>query len=218
MQNERPYDAIIILGGGRIDETTLTTLSIQRLDRGVELYFQGLAEKVFALGDYYPSYSASAIRFERTGAELRKSYLTEHGIPEGVIIKVEDGRDTLYEALASRKMAESLGIHSILLVTSDKHMPRALLIFNKVFGNKSSIEGAAVPCGDLLNEKEEAKYYELVQRLFTTYPENIPYPQNWETWYKDNRWFYEELEKIHKGFMQGGTETNQAYMRVKERK
>ena len=217
MQATKHYDAMIILGGGRVDEETLTLLSIQRLDKGAELYSQGLANKVFALGGHYSTYRESAIRFEKTGAELRKDYLINHGVPEDAIVKVEDGRDTLYEALASRKIAADIGMHDILLVTSDKHLRRALFTFKNVFGKKFSIEGIDVPCGNLLNEQEESRYYELVQRLFETLPEDIPNPTDWDTWYKENRWFYEEQASIHKEFVSDAIETNQAYMGIKDR-
>lgn len=215
--NEKIQNTIIVLGGGRLNEGDLTTLSTQRLDKGVELYQQGVSGRFFALGGQYSTYREEAIRFDTTGAELRRDYLVSHGVPSENIELVSDGRDTLYEAFASRERVKKLGITEIYLVTSDKHMRRASFIFQRILGDKIIIHGIDVPCGDLLNEKEEERYFKLVSRLFDTLPKDLPTPKDWDTWYRDNRWFYDEQAKIHQEFLNGKTETNQAYMGVRDK-
>lgn len=215
--SETIRNTIIVLGGGRLNEGDLTNLSTQRLDKGIELYQQGVSGRFFALGGQYSTYREEAIRFDKTGAALRKDYLFAHGVPSENIELVSDGRDTLYEAFASRERIKKLGITSIYLVTSDKHMRRASHIFQRILGDRVTVQEVDVPCGDLLNEKEEERYFELVNRLFDTLPKNIPTPTDWDTWYGDNRWFYDEQAKIHQEFLNGKTETNQAYMGVRDK-
>lgn len=98
------YDAIIVLGGGRFNSGDLTPLSIQRLNKGIELYYGDVAPLICALGGHKSTYRVGAIDFNITGAELRKQYFVSHGIPESNVIKIEEGRDTIGEAFASRML------------------------------------------------------------------------------------------------------------------
>src|SRR3989338_4320078 len=122
MKPTTKYDSIIVLGGGRNDKG-LTALSTARLDKGWKLLQQGKAPKIFALGGHYSTYMEDAKYYEMTGAELRSNYLFGKGNVESKdIVLVADGRDTIYEAFASRKIARESGMKNILLVTSEKHM------------------------------------------------------------------------------------------------
>jgi len=211
------YDAIIVLGGGRTNNGTLTNLSTQRLVKGAELYKEDLASKVFALGGVYSTYNPNAIKFDRSGAELRRDFLIEQGVKPDDIIEVAEGRDTIFEAFVSREKARELGLKKLLVVTSDKHLDRALLIYKRIFGKDFVIEGNGVHCGDLLNEGEESEYLELVKKFFLHLPEDIPIPESWGQWYEDNIELYEGYREIHKRYLTDGVETNQAYMGVRER-
>lgn len=208
------YDAIIILGGGRTNDGTLTELSIQRLERGAELYKQGVALRVFALGGPFSTYSPYSIRFEKTGSQIRSEFLESHGVPQENIIQVSDGRDTMLEAFASRKVVEEMSLKRILLVTSDKHMERSLYIFRRIFGKNIVVDGTGVPCGEILNEQEEKEYLKLVRGFLDSMPDRIPDPIM-ETWIEDHTDYYRRHRKIHDRFHPAGKES-QAYMGVKK--
>jgi uncharacterized SAM-binding protein YcdF (DUF218 family) len=98
------YDAIIVLGGGRYNSGELTPLSIQRLEKGVELYKEGVTSAICALGGHKSTYRVGAIDFDITGAELRKEYFINNGIPENAVVTIDEGRDTIGEAFASRNI------------------------------------------------------------------------------------------------------------------
>lgn len=191
------YDAIIVLGGGRYNDGSLTELSKQRLDAGAELFKKGVAPKIFALGEKYSTYRPGAICFPQTGASLRSKYLREKGVPKNNIILLENGRDTINEALVCNEKCQELEYKKILVVTSDKHLPRALYIFKKVFGKGYSINGQGVPCGDLLIEEEEKEYLEAFKK-YLFQPE-----------------LYKIYGQIHDKFHPSGQES-QAYAGVKD--
>lgn len=209
------FDAIIVLGGGRINEGDLTELSIQRLDTGIELYNNKTAKIIFALGGFYSTYSSNAIKFNISGANLRKKYMADRGIKPKNIVLVENGRDTIGEAFASREKAVELKFKNILVVTSDKHLPRAIFIFKRIFGDNFNIEGYPVSCGNLLNENEEKEYLELLKKFFAKFPKDIPAPKSWEDWYLSNKNLYDNYKQIHQKYVSGRVETNQAYMGVR---
>lgn len=212
------FDAIIILGGGRTNDGNLTTLSRQRLDEGLKLYKEGVALKIFALGGYYSTYNPNSIAFDISGAKIRSDYLIARGANPNDVVLVEDGRDTIYEAFASREKAKELGLKRLLVVTSDKHLERAIYIYKRIFGKSFEIEGQGIPCGDLLNETEEKEYLHLVQIFFASFPEEIPMPVSWEDWYAAHKKLYDSYKEIHTKYIGGGKETNQAYMGIKQKR
>jgi uncharacterized SAM-binding protein YcdF (DUF218 family) len=212
------YDAAVILGGGRYDENTLTPLSIKRLDKGLELYQKGLFPKILLPGGKYSTYSPNAIEFDKTTAQLRKEYLLSLGnIKEEDILLVEDGRDTIYEALAVRKKSNELDYKTLLLITSEKHMPRALYIFRRIFGDDIQIDDGdglgQVNTGDILLDAEEKEYLSAVKDLFSNKPNDIPDPKSWDEWYLQNKSLYDEFKIIHDKFHPPGKES-QAYAGV----
>ena len=208
------YDAIIVLGGGRFNSGELTPLSTQRLDKGIELFKEGVALIICALGEHKSTYRAEAIDFDVTGAKLRKRYFIDHGIPEENIVKVEEGRDTIGEAFASRKVLRERGARKLLVVTSDKHLERSLFVFRRVFGENYKIDGYPVPCGNLLNSQEEREYLEVVKKFFISLPKDIPVP-NPDLWYQEHAELYEKYGEIHDRFHANGKES-QAYSGVKK--
>ncbi|MDO8240982.1 MAG: YdcF family protein [Candidatus Moranbacteria bacterium] len=212
---DNKYDAIIVLGGGRTNDGELTTLSKQRLDAGCKLYHEGAAPKIFALGGAFSTYSPDAIQFTQTGAEQKSAYMIERGVDSEDIIKVVGGRDTIGEAFVSRDTAKELNFKKLLLVTSDKHMERAMFIFNRIFGSAYVIESEEVPCGEILNAEEEKEYLQVTKELFDTLPEEIPTPESWDVWKETNHQLYDEIKRIHANYVGSGPETNEAYMGVK---
>ena len=208
------FDAIIVLGGGRDNEGNLTNLSKQRLDAGCELYREGISNKIFALGGMMSTYSPNAIQFNKTGAKLRSEYMIGKGVKPEDIIKVEGGRDTIGESFVSRDTARKLGLKKLLLVTSDKHMERALYIFKRIFGPQYEIDSKEVPCGDILNAEEEKEYLKVTRELLESLPPEIPTPESWDIWREEHKFLYDAFKEIHKKYMKGEKETNEAYMGI----
>ena len=200
--------------GGRNDKG-LTPLSTARLDKGWELLQQGKAPKIFALGGHYSTYMVDAKSYPDTGAQLRKDYLLNKGnINSDNIVMVEDGRDTIYEAFASRKIAREMGIENVLLVTSEKHMKRALYLFQKIFGKNFHVHGGQdtwAETGNVLLDAEEEAYFRLWKGVFDKLPDEIPDPESWEQWYKQNIENYQQHKKIHDEFHPPGGTESQAY-------
>lgn len=216
--DEIHYDASIILGGGRYDENTLTPLSTMRLDKGLQLYVQGVVHKIILPGGKFSSYSPKAVEFQKTTAQLRKEYLLSKGnINASNIIPAEDGRDTIYEAFTTRKKAIELRFKHLLLVTSEKHMPRALYIFKRIFGDSLGIDdgnGAGqVATGDILAEEEEKEYLGATQTMFIQMPDVIPDPISWDEWYEGHKDLYDAFKTIHDKYHPAGQES-QAYTGV----
>ena len=214
------YDAIIVLGGGRNDKG-LTSLSTKRLDKSWELFQNRQAQKIFAMGGHYSTYTEDSICFPDTGAQLRRDYLLNKGnISSDNIVMVEDGRDTIYEAFASRKIARDMGLKNIILVTSEKHTARALFLFQRIFGKNFTITGNKdtwAETGDVLLDAEETAYFSLWKGVFDKLPTEIPDPESWEQWYKQNIENYKAHKQIHDEFHPPGSEESEAYTGRREK-
>lgn len=217
MRNSIRYDAIVALGGGRIDEDQLTELSCQRLMKAIELYNDGVSRRILVLGGHYSTYRPESIRFRVTGANLRAKFLIRQGVPTSAIIQVGAGRDTIDEAFAVRATATLYDLGALCVVTSDKHKRRATYIFHRVLGRAHRIRFVGVPCGDFLSKAEEAAYLQAVKAHLDLLPSPLPKPRSWTVWYRDNLVLYEKYREIHSRYMTSRVETNQAYMGVKER-
>ena len=214
MNSSIKYDSIIVLGGGRNDKG-LTPLSTIRLDKGWELFQQKRAPKIFALGGHYSTYMEDSKYYNDTGAELRRNYLLGKGnIKSEDIVLVADGRDTIYEAFASRKLAKEMQLKNILLVTSEKHTKRALYLFQRIFGKNIQVHGGKdtwAETGDVLLDAEEEAYFKLWKSVFDKLPDDIPDPESWEQWYQQNIENYQYHQKIHDEFHPPGSPESQAY-------
>ncbi len=65
-------------------------------------------------------------------SEDMATILTSIGIPTEALIQEPNSLNTYQNAVYVKKILESRGIHRVLLVTSAIHMPRSLLIFNRL--------------------------------------------------------------------------------------
>jgi uncharacterized SAM-binding protein YcdF (DUF218 family) len=117
--NETPEksDAIVVLGGGSTD----------RINLGVKL-----------LKEEYGSYlilSSGSItgRNNEKESEVMKNQALESGVREDQIIIESRSTSTYENAVYSKQLLEKDKAYSAIIVTSNYHMRRSRLVFNKVF-------------------------------------------------------------------------------------
>jgi uncharacterized SAM-binding protein YcdF (DUF218 family) len=108
-------DAIIVLSGDKGE----------RVEKAAELYHQGYG-KYFVI-------SGGIIYNDVTAAQLMKDHALQLGVPEKAIV-LEDRADSTYEnAEFTRQIIKSYPIHSAIVVSSDFHMKRVKMIFDRDF-------------------------------------------------------------------------------------
>lgn len=108
-------DAIIVLSGDKGE----------RVEKAAELYHQGY-------GTYFVI-SGGIVYNDVTAAQLMKEHALQLGIPEKMII-LEDRADSTYEnADFTRQIIENYPIHSAVVVSSNYHMKRVKMIFDRDF-------------------------------------------------------------------------------------
>nr|WP_068130001.1 YdcF family protein [Nosocomiicoccus ampullae] len=103
-------DVIIMLGGG----------DKGRMEKAAELYHEGYADYVIITPESKDIYPQST------------EFAVELGIPEDAIIKEYEATSTYTNAVESFKIMDEYSFDSALVVTSDYHLKRSKLIYDRV--------------------------------------------------------------------------------------
>ena len=121
-------DAIVVLSGGP-----------DRIDWGIKLYQDGWSPRLVLVGAALDKSGPS------NAAAMRKKAL-QAGVPDTAIFLEEESTNTLENATLSKRILDSFGAKSIILVTSPYHQRRALETFKNVY-DKESISIINSPSG-----------------------------------------------------------------------
>lgn len=116
-------DVIVVLGGGSYNTGVLTDDSLKRLLTGFVLQKRLNIPIILSGGSAITSLPES---------EVMKTVLIELGVDKSKIYTDKNSRDTIGNAVFTRKMCETNRFRKVILVTSAYHMPRSVLSFKQV--------------------------------------------------------------------------------------
>ena len=119
-QQDGPADVIVVLGAGMEPDGTLHGSSIQRVEKGVELFHAGVAPRLHFTGGAAVSGGPSS------GAQMA-ALAHSLSVSEAVISHEDRSLSTLQNALFSQPILRDAG--HILIVTDGFHLPRSWLSF-----------------------------------------------------------------------------------------
>lgn len=111
-------DAIVVLTGG-----------YQRIDQAVELLRRGSGRRLLISG-VHPT---------TTSSQIRKMTQSEAGLFECCVDMGYEAKDTIGNANETTRWIHDKGYASVLLVTSNYHMPRSLFELRRIDGNTEYI-------------------------------------------------------------------------------
>jgi uncharacterized SAM-binding protein YcdF (DUF218 family) len=146
------YAAIIVLANRMDARGSPNAESRARADAAVDAYRNGEAPLIATCGWAYRKDSKMSI-----AEAILRYIIAQHGVPTGAVIAERDSRDTVGEAVFSkRNLAVPQGWKSLLVCTSAYHVDRAKLIFDRVYGPRCSIDvrGVPSPCDDRVRASE----------------------------------------------------------------
>lgn len=123
---EKAPQFVVVLGAQIHGDQPSLTLK-KRLDRAYEYLTEHPEASVFVSGGQGPDE-------QQTEASVMSAYLTARGIDSSRIVEETEASDTRENLLFSAALAEKRGIDtgSVLIITSDFHMPRAKYIAGKL--------------------------------------------------------------------------------------
>lgn len=116
-------DVIVVLGGGSYNTGVLTDDSLKRLLTGFVLQKKLNIPIILSGGSRITNLPES---------EVMKMVLIEMGLDKSKIYTDVNSRDTLGNAIFTKRICEANGFRRVILVTSAYHMPRSVLTFKQV--------------------------------------------------------------------------------------
>ena len=124
----RPADAAVVFGAKVDPDGKPCDALVERLETGIELYRQGLVQRIIMTGAVGPN--------GQSEPKVMKKYAETRGVPASRIVVDEAGSNTRASAASCAKIARKLGLERVLAVTQYFHCARA----------KMALERAGVPC------------------------------------------------------------------------
>ena len=120
----RRVDAIVVLGGGVVDEELPGLSTTSRLVHALRLHHRGYAPLVILTG-------GNPIDPQLPESVVMRRVAEELGTKADILVVETAAARTATQGEAVARIARARGIHSILLVTSAEHSFRAVRVFRK---------------------------------------------------------------------------------------
>lgn len=128
-----PSEAVLILGNSLEEGRIPSKITSERLEKGLMLYQNGFCDTIIVSGGKGPSDEIAV-------ADAMQKWLIYKGVPEKNILVENQSANTLENILYAKEIALKYDIEDIILVTSDFHIYRSMLIADKIF---DEVTGAA---------------------------------------------------------------------------
>ena len=134
-------DVIVVLGGGTLPDGSASPATMRRVQHAAILYQKGLAPYLICSGGY-------AQPRPKSEAQACADELRQGNVPETAILLEERSTSTEENAIEVRKVMDTHGFKSALLVTDNFHLLRAEMLFH-VQGVSVFLSPAQVTTGPL---------------------------------------------------------------------
>lgn len=120
---------IILLGAPNDDSGQLSSLATERCERALLEYRAVPGYAVLPTGGFGEHFN----RTDHPHAFYTRCYLLGRSVPERDILAPVLSNSTKEDASLSKPVVVSCGVHNVVVVTSDFHVARATLIFEREF-------------------------------------------------------------------------------------
>lgn len=121
--------AMVILGAPNDSEGNLSVIALSRCEAALTEFIKRPTLMVICTGGVGAHFNTTSIAH----GQYLKRYLLSRGIPEANFYPIVESRFTFEDATLSQHIIEAYGITSVVLVTSEFHLPRAKLVFTGVY-------------------------------------------------------------------------------------
>ena len=117
----KKFDCILILGAKVFDDGGVSAMLADRLDKGIELYFAGVSDRILVSGDHGQT--------EYDEVNTMKEYCVARGVPSDAVFMDHAGFSTYDSVVRAKQIFEC---KSVMIVTQQYHLYRALYIARSV--------------------------------------------------------------------------------------
>lgn len=148
--NGRHFAAGLILGAGVREDGRMSGILYERAAAGLELYQQGVYNKIIVSGDALEPETYNEVKPVR-------EFLIASGVPASDILVDPNGYDT-YASIYNAQ--HTFGINDIVLLTQGFHLPRSVYIARGIGMNAHGFVAFKIPYSSTFN-----KYKDLMREL-----------------------------------------------------
>lgn len=124
---------ILVLGSPNSDDGELYSIAKERCEIATNEYNKRKNYKLLLTGGYGPHFNKSRVPH----AEYLQKHLMMNGIPDEAFIEFAESSSTLEDASISKPIVLKHGFTKILIITSDFHIDRAKIIFEREYSNSN---------------------------------------------------------------------------------
>jgi uncharacterized SAM-binding protein YcdF (DUF218 family) len=124
--SRQSFDAIIVLGTPADSDGNPTPELLDRITEGVHEYERGVAPRLIVTG--------AAAHNHFVEAEVMARVAQAQGVPASAILQEPRALDTIQNACYSARILQTHGWHSVEVISSASHLPRAAMIFSHLPG------------------------------------------------------------------------------------
>ena len=118
---------IVVLGSPNSDSGELSEIAINRLDRAVNFFMINKNYKILCTGGFGQHFNTTSLPHAKYAAD----YLQRKGVPEDDILEYIISSNTFEDVLKAKPVVERIDPQNLVIITSDFHMERASILFNK---------------------------------------------------------------------------------------
>ncbi|NMM34425.1 MAG: YdcF family protein [Phycicoccus sp.] len=208
--NTDSLDAAFVLGAGRGHGGGLTAMARGRLEAGASLVRSGVAQRLVIMGGFLSGWDMDAKPSSVPAVAAPYRYLRDAGIDaRQIIASSAETRDTIGEAIAASAIARQHDFRRFGLVTSERHMPRALYVFKRFLEDQGTVVDFSVRDGVRLSAEEEGAYLAITRSVLNRLPSSLPV--DWNAWRMDQTTMYDAFSAIRIHFSRLEDHPNEAY-------
>lgn len=127
------HGVILVLGSPNSDDGELYSIAKERCELAIKEYNNRSNFKLLLTGGYGKHFNNS----RNLHAEYLKKHLEMKGIPKEAFIEFVESSNTLEDASLSKPIVVKHGFTDMIIITSDYHVDRASMIFEKEYSDSN---------------------------------------------------------------------------------
>ena len=120
---------ILLLGAPNDDLGNLSNIALERCREAVRAYKLYTNFSILPTGGFGEHFN----RTDKPHASYTRSFFLDNGVPASDILEPALSRFTLEDAMLSKPIVSRYDVENLVVVTSDFHLERAKMIFERIF-------------------------------------------------------------------------------------